>query len=101
MGVTRTIAETIDLASMTPTDDTSICSSGYCLQSPGREYVVWHDRQGRLRLLLSAGTYRVRWLDPVSGSEIASERLTLSKRYSRQFTPPESRPLVLHIKSLN
>ena len=36
MGVTRTIAETIDLASMTPTDDTSICSSGYCLQSPGR-----------------------------------------------------------------
>jgi len=100
MGVTRTIAETIDLANMTPTDDRSICSSGYCLTSPGREYVVWHDQQGLVRLMLPAGTFNARWIDPVVGDELAAERLTLRVRSSRQFKPPGNGPSVLHVKSL-
>jgi len=98
MGVARTLAERIDLAHMRPTADKRVCSTGYCLLAPGKEYVVWHEHPGALQLQLPAGTYTYEWIDPVCGVEVGSGSLRVERSGAQRLSSPARRPLVLHVR---
>jgi len=60
MGYALKYSHLVDLSSMSPSSE--VCSSGYCLINPGREYLVYLPAGGTVRVDLSAA----------SGSFIAS-----------------------------
>lgn len=68
MGVTRKVAERVDLASMLPLPD--LASSRYCLAAPGRQYVVFVPGGGEVTVNLSdaKGKFKVEWVHPVEGT---------------------------------
>lgn len=68
MGVTRGIAERVDLSSMLPLP--ALASSRYCLASPGKQYVVFVPGGGEVTVNLSGakGKFQVEWVHPVEGA---------------------------------
>ncbi|MBM3334472.1 hypothetical protein FJY63_07405, partial [Candidatus Sumerlaeota bacterium] len=65
MGVTRRLAEQVNLSAMTPRKE--LARSGYCLADPGREYLIYLPQGGEVTVDLSAATgdLAVEWMDPV------------------------------------
>ena len=98
MGLTRRIAESIDLAQAIPQPDQA--SSGYCLVVPGKTYVVYSPDSKPLRLDLkeTKGTFRVRWLHPVTGKSHPG-RLIEGGRTVR-LTPPFPDQSVLWLQAV-
>ena len=77
MGNTRRFARKINLAAMAPRGD--LCSTGYCLVSPGREYLVYQPTGGSFTVDLTPGagsTFSVEWMHPVSGATQAGDPVT-------------------------
>lgn len=68
MGHTRTMANRMNLADMTPRND--LASTQFCLANPGREYLVYLPEGGEVTVDLTAatGTMRVEWMRPVEGA---------------------------------
>ena len=65
MGVTRKVAERVDLASMLPLPE--LASTRYCLAAPGRQYVVFVPNGGEVIVNLAdaKGKFRVEWIHPI------------------------------------
>ncbi len=65
MGVTRKVAERVDLASMLPLPE--LASTRYCLAAPGRQYVVFVPDGGEVIVNLAdaKGKFRVEWIHPI------------------------------------
>lgn len=95
MGVARQLADRVNLAAMAPSDDLS--STGFCLAAPGREYVVYLPDGGRAEVDLSAGSYRVEWIQPVSGEVSAAPSLTVAGG-KQLLTAPFIGPAVAHLQ---
>jgi len=98
LGYTRTLAERMNLAAMTPRGD--LASSGYCLADPGREYVVYLPQDGEATVDLSAvsGPVTVEWLDPRSGDTTRGQSTSGSQK--RVFQPPFPGDAVLYLRSV-
>src|SRR6185436_4253347 len=103
LGYVRSYATRINLASMTPTNNTSLCSTGYCLRravANGAEYLVYRPTDsGNITVDLSATSstkvLSVEWFNPVTGAIVAGG--TVNGGASRSFTPPFSNDAVLYI----
>jgi hypothetical protein len=95
MGQTRTYADRMVLASMTPRGD--LTSTGYALANAGAEYLVYQSGSGGFSVTLDAGTYTVEWFDPSSGS--TSTAANVDGGGSLGFTPPFGGPAVLYLVS--
>lgn len=69
MGVTRQLAQRINLAAMTPRGD--LASTNYCLANPGQEYVIYLPEGGEVTVDLSAknGPVAVEWINPQTGDK--------------------------------
>lgn len=69
LGYTLDYAERMNLAGMTPRND--LASSGYCLASPGREYLVYipEGREVNVDLSATATAFSVEWFDPKTGAK--------------------------------
>ena len=97
MGAAARLAARADLAAMVPMG--KLASSGYCLASPGREYMVYAPKGGDVTVNLTAakGALRAEWLRPVSGEAAA----TLTVQGGRRHTigAPFPGPSVLYIKA--
>lgn len=67
MGVTRRLAERVDLARLTPQG--SLASSGFCLAQPGSEYIVFAPDGGPVTIDLSsiAARFTAEWIHAVTG----------------------------------
>lgn len=86
MGHTRTFAERINLAAMTP--QPKLASTRYCLGNPGSEYLVYQPKQSAaFSVELNAGTYRYEWFDPANGVAAGSGS-TESSGQTREFKAP-------------
>jgi uncharacterized protein DUF6298/collagenase-like protein with putative collagen-binding domain len=97
MGRTRSYAMRIDLASMAPRGD--LCSTGYCLVNPGREYLVYQPTSGQFSVDLRAGPGQrltAEWMDPASG-KVASAPEVAGGAVAA-FTPPFRGPAVLYLR---
>jgi hypothetical protein len=95
LGRARTFADRIDLASMVPS--TEVSSTGYCLNHPGREVLVYQPAPGTFTVDLRAGTYHYEWFDPTSGQVAGSGTLTAQNDGARSFTPPFGGEAVLYL----
>jgi Family of unknown function (DUF6298) len=67
MGYAHKYSQLVDLSSMSPSSE--VCSTGYCLINPGREYLVYLPSGGMVRVDLSAvgGTLIANWFSPTAG----------------------------------
>jgi len=73
MGVTRRLAERVNLVAMTPRKE--LASSGYCLVDPGKEYLLYLPEGGEVTVDLSAASRElaVEWMDPIAGTITSAE----------------------------
>jgi hypothetical protein len=53
---------------MSPHDELARGNTDYVLAAPGETYIAYADAGGSLALSIMAGTYAVRWYDPVTGN---------------------------------
>ena len=95
MGQTRSYADRMDLASMTPRGD--LTSTGYALAHPGAEYIIYQPGSGGFSVSLDPGSYSVEWFDPSSGA--SSTDANVDGGGSVGFTPPFGGAAVLYLKS--
>lgn len=97
MGVTRRLAERMDLAAMTPRNE--LASSKYCLAAPGKEYVVYLPQGGEVTVDLSSvkGDFAAEWIDPVTGA--ASRAEDAAGGTKRSWKPPVAGEAVFHLKA--
>jgi hypothetical protein len=56
-----------------PRDDLARGDTDYVLAAPGQVYIAYGDSGGKLGLLVTAGSYRVRWFTPMSGDWVDEE----------------------------
>lgn len=79
----RNYATKIDLAHMTPSG--SLSTSGFCLASPGSQYLVF-GTSGSFLLSAVPGRYRFEWFDP--STHVVAASGTLEVEGSQTFTAP-------------
>ncbi|MBI5529522.1 MAG: DUF4038 domain-containing protein [Deltaproteobacteria bacterium] len=93
--------ESAGFASMSPHDELSFGATEYVMADPGRDYIVYAAGNGDPGLRgLDAGTYLLRWLDTVTGTEKEEEVTTAAG--DRTFTRPGGlgTEVALHIRHL-
>ncbi len=97
MGLTRTVAERMNLAAAKPHDE--LASSRFCLAEPGREYLVYLPQGGEVTVDLSAasGNLNVEWMDPVEGKITRAKPVPGGAR--RTLQTPFPGDAVLHLSS--
>lgn len=95
VGHTRTYANKMNLAAMTPQGELS--TTGYCLANAGHEYLVYQPRTREFSVNLTASNYSFEWFNPTTGS-VASTGSVKTAGGSQAFTPPFSGPAVLYLK---
>jgi len=68
MGVTRKVAERVDLATMLPLPD--IASTRYCLAEPGKQYIVYvpSGNEVTVNLTDAKGKFKAEWVHPIKGT---------------------------------
>lgn len=95
LGYTRMYASKMDLAGMTPRND--LASTGYCLASLGREYLVYLDAGGTATVDISdvEGAATLEWFNPRTGA--ATDGGTVQGGQKRSFKPPFDGDAVLYI----
>jgi hypothetical protein len=96
MGHTRSYAVRMDLAPVAPRS--ALSTTGYCLASPGREYVAYQPGSGSFSVDLVSGTYTYEWFNPTTGA-VAATGTAGAPGGLQVFTPPFSGPAVLYLKS--
>jgi hypothetical protein len=96
MGRTRACAERMNLAAALPHGE--LASTGFCLASPGREYVVYLPQGGEVTVDLRAASRRleVEWMHPVEGAAIRGEPVAGGDR--RTLKAPFPGDAVLYLK---
>jgi Chitobiase/beta-hexosaminidase C-terminal domain/Family of unknown function (DUF6298)/Putative collagen-binding domain of a collagenase len=98
MGYALKYSQLVDLSSMSPS--TELCSSGYCLINPGREYLVYLPTGGTVRVDLSAasGSFVVSWFSPLTGRTTPGG--TVSAGIPILFTSPIDGDAVLYLQAM-
>jgi Chitobiase/beta-hexosaminidase C-terminal domain/Family of unknown function (DUF6298)/Putative collagen-binding domain of a collagenase len=98
MGYTLKYSQLVDLSSMSPSSE--LCSSGYCLINPGREYLVYLPTGGTVRVDLSAasGSFVASWFSPTTGQTTSGG--TVSAGIPVLFTSPIAGDAVLYLQAM-
>jgi hypothetical protein len=93
----------IDLAVLTPTTSTSVCSTGYCMYTAGSEYVFLQPSSKGKSFTASIvrGTYDYEWISISTGTIYSRGSFTQRSTGSRKFTPPVSEPMAIYIRKSN
>jgi hypothetical protein len=92
LGRTRRYAERLDLSRAVPSP--ALCSTGFCLADPGREYLVYKPPgAGGFKVTTVAGTYRFEWFNPATGAVGDTGTITVGADHT--FTPPFTGDAVL------
>jgi hypothetical protein len=98
MGYTLKYSQLVDLSSMSPNSE--LCSSGYCLINPGREYLVYLPTGGTVRVDLSAasGSLVANWFSPTTGRTTSGG--TVNAGIPVLFTSPIDGDAVLYLQAM-
>jgi len=88
---TATYAKQLDLANMTPQN--ALCSTTFCLASPGHQYLVYSPSGGSFTVTLAPGTYNYQWFNPAANVVAAGGTVVASGAMT--FNPPFSGDAVL------
>jgi hypothetical protein len=98
MGYTLKYSQLVDLSFMSPSSE--LCSSGYSLINPGREYLVYLPTGGTVRVDLSAasGNFVASWFSPLTGRTTSGG--TVSAGIPILFTSPIAGDAVLYLQAM-
>jgi hypothetical protein len=97
MGHTRSYAEKMNLAAMTPRNE--LASTKYCLANPGVEYLIYQPKPGSaFSVELKAGSFRYEWFNPAQGEPAASGTVEASGG-PQQFKASFGGDAVLYLKA--
>lgn len=95
LGHARAMSERLDLASMAPHSD--LCSTGFCLADPGREYLVYTpDGTVTVELADADGEFTVEWMHPTNGD--LTEGVAVPGGGPRALEAPFDGDAVAHIR---
>jgi hypothetical protein len=96
MGQTLTYSQKIDLMKMLPRAD--LCSTGYCLVNPGKEYLAYAPEGGFLEIALENNerSFSVEWFSPRNG-KTANARAVIGG--SHRFIAPFEGDAVIYLKA--
>lgn len=96
MGQSRSVAERINLAAMTP--QSKLASTEYCLAAAGAEYLVLQPKPGEdFTVDLPAGTFACEWFNPAEGKFERAPELTV-RAGKRRFRANFDGIALLHLK---
>src|SRR5262249_53767258 len=97
MGYALKYSQLVDLSAMSPSSE--VCSTGYCLINPGREYLVYLPSGGTVRVDLSAasGSFVATWFSPITGQTTSGG--TVSAGIPILFTSPIAGDTVLYLQA--
>jgi hypothetical protein len=102
LGYARSYATRMNLVAMTPSNNTSDCSTGYCLRNAvadRAEYLIYNPNAGDITVDLSAVSplkvLSVEWFNPNTGATIIGG--TVNGGGSQSFSPPFTGDAVLYI----
>ena len=97
MGHAVKLAGQVNLAAMRPMG--GLASTKYCLADPSREYLVYQPENGTesLSVEIEAGTYAVRWIDPLK-FKVRKAKTIAAPGGSQRFTQPLKGPAILHLR---
>ena len=96
LGVTRKLAERVNLAAMTPHDD--LASTKYCLAEPAAQYIVYLPDGGEVTIDLSATKDRfdAEWIHPTEGTITPADPVPGGDK--RTLKSPLTGPSVLFLR---
>jgi len=86
----------VNLAGMNPS--TSICSTAFCLVSPGVEYLIYAPDGGPFTVNLQTGKYSYEWFNP-STALVQGSGTVFADGGNQSFTPEFGGDAVLYLKS--
>jgi hypothetical protein len=86
----------LNLAGMNPS--TSICSTAFCLVSPGVEYLIYAPDGGPFTVNLQTGNYSYEWFNP-STALVHGSGTVFADGGSQSFTPEFGGDAVLYLRS--
>jgi uncharacterized protein DUF6298/uncharacterized protein DUF4038 len=96
LGVTRKLAQRVDLAAMTPHEE--LASTKYCLAQPGVAYIVFLPDGGGVTVDLSGanGNLNVEWIHPVEGTTVPADPVAGGRRQDMKSPLAGSSVLYVH-----
>jgi hypothetical protein len=95
MGHTRTYADKMPLATMTPQNSAS--STQYCLANPGSAYLIYAPvSKQSFTVQLQAGTYNYEWFNPTLGKIVSTGTIT-ARGWRTSFRAPFSGDAILYL----
>jgi hypothetical protein len=99
MGDTLRYAQRMQLIDMEPRGD--LCSTGYALANPGKEYLVLDPREtaDSFAVTLAAGNYAVEWYSVNTRESVKTDNVKVDRDESANFRAPfaEAGPAVLYL----
>ncbi|MCK5012719.1 MAG: hypothetical protein KAS66_02780 [Candidatus Omnitrophica bacterium] len=98
LGDTRSYADRVDLSQTVPHGELS--ATGYCLASPGNEYIVYQKSSGSFNVNVIGGDYLIEWFNPTNSILEYSSTITLSTG-QHLFTPPNNDDMVLFLSRIS
>ena len=100
MGYIRTIAERMDLLSMSPHNELS--TTTYYLANPGQEYLIYFPQGGKAIVNLTAvkGDMELEWFIPVQNLTFKGPNI-VKGGYFKVFECPYAGDAVLYLKKKN
>ena len=96
LGRAKRIADRMDLNHMLPYGE--LCSTGYVLANPGKEYLIYAPEAGQFRLKLygAPGPFEVRWYNP--NTDVTIEGMDMIGDGAVDITPPYLGEVLLYLK---
>lgn len=85
----------IDFWDMEP--KANVCSTGYCLVNPNKEYVAYSESGSSFTVNLGSGTYEAKFYNPRTGT--FNSATTVAGCQKKSFTKPDSKDWVLYLKA--
>ena len=86
--------ETVAFERMKPRQD--LVDNGYCLAEEGRDYLVYLDKPGKVKLSLAAGNYDAQWIDAQNTKQtVSASRVSAGVTLE---TPPRGDDWLLRVR---
>jgi hypothetical protein len=95
LGYTRRFALRMNLSACVPHGE--LCTSGYCLADPGREYLCFFPSGGAegVDLWEATGMFAVEWFNPATGETVNGKEIAGGRRHAMSAPFPGAAVLYL------
>lgn len=84
-----------ELWRMNPDDEVADPKENWCLSDPGKRYLIYSLKGGRIEAVIKKGSYQYQWFDNDGNALSKSSLIKIKKNETTKFTTPEGNPALL------